>query len=232
MARKVARPSLPEGVQPNPRRVSAKAKKRGKPKHGNIGTSRRMKIYAEVGKSDDATAALMAGNLLETYLARAILTRIRKLSAPDHNRIFDGEAAVLGRFHAKIQMGWALNIYGKPDHDEMMVIKTIRNRFAHRLHVRSFNSAEIKSECAKLIAGHYAEWANSAYPEERTPVRKGGRNRFLQAVAGMVEMLDMKARRSKRPRIAIPIVGLSQPPFQAWLERRGQQHRARTQDHD
>jgi hypothetical protein len=51
------------------------------------------------------------------------MSRLRHLSTADHNRIFDGEAAALNRFHAKIQIGYALNLYDKAEYDELMLIK-------------------------------------------------------------------------------------------------------------
>jgi len=172
--------------------------------------------------ADDPTLAIMGANLVENQLAIAIMSRLRPLSPADYNRLFDGEAAALGRFHAKIQIGYALNLYNKADHDELMSVKTIRNRFAHHLRTKSFNETVIVKECTKLLHHRQYEWFCETLPPrpDDLPPARTNRDKYRHSIAGLTTMLEMQGDEPKRPRGVMSYIGLSHPPFQAWLQKR------------
>lgn len=184
--------------------------------------------------SPDRECAILAANILENSLAVAIARRLRGLSTADHNLIFKGESSVLGRFHAKIQMGYALNIYGKTEYDEMMVIKNVRNTFAHDLHVSSFNDRDVKKECRKFLGAEYMRWtefeidAGGDDPMEQVTTP---RDQFVWAVVNMEVHCGIWAARSKRPRKEAWF-RFSDPSFRTWLERHAPQLLPRIQNRD
>lgn len=233
MAKKKQPPALPEGVPARPRhRDRAKAAK-ARRKHTRIGDRRQQSIYRQLNAADDPTLAIMGGNLVENSLAIAIMSRLRPLSAADLNRIFDGEAAALGRFHAKIQIGYALNIYGRADHDELMAVKFIRNRFAHHLRTRSFNDPAVAKECAQLRSHLHYQFVDEIAPTpDALPPAKTNRDKYRHSIAGLTYTLDALSKKGRRPRGAMSYLLLSDTTFQAWLGKRGQPHPppARTRD--
>ena len=56
----------------------------------------------------------------------------------------------MGTFTTKIHLGFLVGIYGKAAHKDLLIVKDIRNAFAHSLEISSFKSDRIKSWTANL----------------------------------------------------------------------------------
>ena len=61
-----------------------------------------------------------------------------------------GPNSALGSFSAKINLGYLMGLYSRDAYRELDCIRTIRNDFAHELHINSFDIETIKDRCANL----------------------------------------------------------------------------------
>lgn len=231
MAREAPRPAKPDGVKASPR-FKAKGKQSARRRHSYVNEARSIKIFHALHDADDRTLAIVGTNLVEHQLVLALEKRLRKLSATDHNRLFDGENSALGRFHAKIQIGYALNLFNLPEYDELMRIKAIRNKFAHRLSVRSFNVPEIKRESAKLLGAAYCRWLDDLAGQHAFRNARTSRERFLQALVSIHSLLgEACARQAHRHRAAVHrSTHYANEQFRSWLETHAPQHLLRIRD--
>lgn len=72
---------------------------------------------------------------------------MRKLSGKITKRLFSGP---LSSFAAKIDLVYALNLIEHETHDDLRVLLTIRNTFAHTMDFLDFSSPSIAKEFSKF----------------------------------------------------------------------------------
>jgi hypothetical protein len=92
--------------------------------------------------------AIVGAAFVEDHLQRLIQARL-----VDDTTVVDeifGPSSALGSFSAKINIGYLMGLYSKAAHRELDTIRTIRNDFAHELHVNNFDIDTIKDRCANL----------------------------------------------------------------------------------
>jgi hypothetical protein len=94
-------------------------------------------IYAEIQGSSDRATAIVSTAFIEDRLQRAICRRlvddertIKKITAPN---------GALSGFDNKLQLGYLLGVYIKDTRDNIMIVGQIRNKFAHRTTIKSFD---------------------------------------------------------------------------------------------
>jgi hypothetical protein len=115
-------------------------------------------IYRELSDGDDRAKAIVAAAYVENNLAMAILARFRLLNDADQKHLYDSEHSALTTFSAKIDIGWALNLYDVAVREDLHRIRKIRNKFAHDLHVRTFDDdSEVRGYCDGLVGIKYLE---------------------------------------------------------------------------
>jgi hypothetical protein len=103
----------------------------------------------EIETGPDRTVAVVAGSFVEIHLQTAIeawLVRHDKIT-PEMFRI----SGPLGTFGAKINLGFMIGLYTEKPHRELDTIKDIRNAFAHKLEVNSFDNPRMKALAGNLI---------------------------------------------------------------------------------
>ncbi len=110
------------------------------------------------GESDRACGILL-GEWVGWALERAIRSILRAdLSNNAAKRLFEFEGP-LGTLSSKIDLGFALSIYGRQTNHDLGLIRLMRNEFAHcRLHLR-FQMPEVTAVCSHL---QLPEWEHSA----------------------------------------------------------------------
>ena len=105
---------------------------------------------AATAKQDRAAAVSIAG-ILEQLLANAITTHFAgKNKATEHKNLFDGEGAISSDFGARIQLGYALGIYGPLMRSDLTTIRIVRNAFAHTTEHLTFDSPKVANVCGFL----------------------------------------------------------------------------------
>ena len=107
-------------------------------------------IYTEMYQQSDRAAALAGGSFLEDTLRDAIITRFVTLSQTRKNALFKGTDAPLSKFSAKIEIGFALHLYGDLTRIDLDHIRKIRNFFAHSSRRVDFTVKRIVNHCMQL----------------------------------------------------------------------------------
>jgi hypothetical protein len=119
------------------------------------------------GESDRACGILL-GAMVESALEGALASVLRPdLSNDLAQRLFDGDG-IIATFSAKINLGFALSLFGTKAKNDLELIKMMRNAFAHcRLPIK-FETPEVRAICEHLqIPDTPAKVDISVY--ERTP---------------------------------------------------------------
>jgi DNA-binding MltR family transcriptional regulator len=112
-------------------------------------------IIDEIREQPDRGAAILAGSILSEFLARAI---IKAFSTETSNRrrvkLFEGFGP-LSSFSARIEIAYSMAVVDDDaTYNDLIVIKDIRNAFAHSIEPMSFQSDEIKHYVKKLKNTH------------------------------------------------------------------------------
>jgi DNA-binding MltR family transcriptional regulator len=105
----------------------------------------------ELYKSSDRAAAIMAATIVESRLTAALKNRFRP-NIDVQNEMFRSSGP-LGSFSAKIKLGCLLGVCSDQAFSDLEIMKNIRNRFAHYLDIKDFQSQRIADWCKnfKLI---------------------------------------------------------------------------------
>lgn len=100
-------------------------------------------------EKNDRGACILVVTNVENKLLNAIKHRL-KVTDKYYEKIF-GFNGPLGTFDNKIRMGYALEIFGDEMLENLNVIKSIRNAFAHSRLPINFDTPEVVSACELLI---------------------------------------------------------------------------------
>lgn len=84
----------------------------------------------ELEHGSDRAVAILAVSILERSLEEALLTWLRPLDADAHATLF-GERGVLGTLSAKVDMAFALTVFGPETREDLHTLRSIRNHCAH-----------------------------------------------------------------------------------------------------
>jgi hypothetical protein len=190
------KPPKPEGVRPVPRYRKWGKNKNNGPKpalHKPLSAATSFKLWSTADNADPRTAAIVAAGFLEHNLALAILGRLKVISERDQKSGFEGTIGVLHTFNSKIQMGFFLNLYDDDVRSDLDLIRDIRNKFAHRIDIDSFDHDEIKQQCDQLFGPRYLAYTSGA------PERSDRRQRFIDTADHLTERFAYEAKNIQRP---------------------------------
>lgn len=95
-------------------------------------------------QGNDRESVIVIGTAIEAALEAYIKTRFTRLRIADQNSIFDGTGP-LSTFSAKIDVGFALGLFGSKTRHDLKTIKDIRNLFAHSHTNVTFRNKKIAS---------------------------------------------------------------------------------------
>jgi hypothetical protein len=205
--------------------TASKAKRNAKPVfHERLSDDLEQQIIREIDRTSDRSVAVVGGGLVEHALARAILKRFRPMNESEQREIFENENSVLATLHSKIQLGFALNLFSEQVRSDLRTIKRIRNIFAHRLQVSTFNHSDVVAECEKLIC---PQWQIAKRREKPTTVH---RINFERTVIHLARRFYFEGEIEIR---AFP--GTSSDSYDAWQpsspRKHAEQRRSRPQKH-
>ena len=114
-------------------------------------------IFEELAGESDRAAAITACSYLEPRVDRALRSRLVPLTKKLDQTLFAGYGP-LSTLSARIDVGYALGLYGKMTRADLHRIRSIRNSFAHDVDIRSFSHDKIAKACTDLeilrAAGH------------------------------------------------------------------------------
>ena len=97
---------------------------------------------AEMDKQDDRSCVIVAASILEDVLRDALKSRFRHSDKDIEGQFMKGYGP-LASFRAKIDLAFLLGIFDLRCHRNMVRIKDIRNKMAHKIRPLTFLSEEI-----------------------------------------------------------------------------------------
>lgn len=114
----------------------------------------------------DRSIAIIVGSLIENRLKRVILARINRHDEIE-SRLFR-ISGPLGSFSSKIDIARLLGFISDDAYHDLILMKDIRNLFAHNLAIRDFRSQRIKDKSRnfRLVDSHIEEFKPN--PGEKT----------------------------------------------------------------
>ncbi|MCZ4314629.1 MltR family transcriptional regulator [Comamonadaceae bacterium G21597-S1] len=124
-----------------------------------------MSAFLEEFQSEsDRGAALVGAALLDARLERLLLSHMLPGKVADE--LVSGGNAPLGAFSSRIKVCWALGLITTVERDDLNVVRSIRNEFAHREHGISFIDSKISGFCSSLKSRRRPEMveAMGGYP--------------------------------------------------------------------
>jgi len=107
-------------------------------------------VWDEISKGNDRAAAIMGAALLEDALRYALTSRFVAVSPDDYEKLYDGPSAPLASFDSLIRVGHAVGLFGTLTRNDLLIIKKVRNGFAHAMKPISFLTPAIAAEVTKL----------------------------------------------------------------------------------
>jgi hypothetical protein len=102
-----------------------------------------------LSRQTEAGNALVVAGLVEDELEKLLLAAGRQLSNKTAKGLFGGMGP-LSSFSAKIEIAYLFELIDKPVRDDLRVIKSIRNAFAHTTRFLHFDSPRIAKETCKM----------------------------------------------------------------------------------
>jgi hypothetical protein len=148
---------------------------------------------SEMESLPDRAAGIVGATILESRLGDRLKRDTADFTINGkftlHQRMFN-HSGPLGSFSAQIHLGFMLRIYDEQAWRDLDIIRGIRNDFAHRAGVGSFDTGSVRDRCSNLKAC-----------ETQFSERKEGENWVISTAEssdGSVEMLmqitDLNAR--------------------------------------
>ena len=139
-------------------------------------------IDADIASDSAAVISMVA--LFEDILGDAIRNHLVALSKTQDADLF-GDRGPLATFSSKIDVGYALGLYGKETKAKLHLIRKIRNIFAHRHGAQTFDHKDVRRLCNNL----------PPTADESTPLR----SRFNAALVTITLRTDRHLRAAQRP---------------------------------
>ncbi|TWR31427.1 DUF4145 domain-containing protein [Mucilaginibacter pallidiroseus] len=101
----------------------------------------------KLNEESDRGAVLIAATMIEDLLEKVLHSFLIKGKTAD--RLLTGFNAPLGTFSAKIAACAAMGLITDNEHEDIEIIRKVRNDFAHTIHM-SFKTQKIVDHCSKL----------------------------------------------------------------------------------
>jgi DNA-binding MltR family transcriptional regulator len=125
-------------------------------------------ILETLDHDSDRAVAVIVGAMIENRLERGLKARMRIIDKDALNKVFQFSGP-LGSFSAKIDVAYLNGLLSKDAYEDLARFKDIRNKFAHKLDIRTFDSDSVRDSAKnfKLIEEYVAE----AQPDTEGKVR-------------------------------------------------------------
>jgi DNA-binding MltR family transcriptional regulator len=170
-------------------------------------------LFDELGQEKDRGAALLAAALLDNNLAALIEAFLiddvgaKRGAQSEVEKLLYEPNAPLASLSSRTRAAYCLGLISEEAFRDVELMRDIRNRFAHRLHGLSFETAAIKAMCERLS---YVQRMNAL----NAGMASTAREKFILAAALYWSQLSgLKAlakHRRKTPRTLIgffPVMG-------------------------
>ena len=113
-----------------------------------------LEVLVEIRNYSDRAIAVIGGQIVDNRLTSSLKANMRDSPQP-FKRLFNPSGA-LGAFTTKIRLAYLLRIIDEQLYKDLLLIKDIRNEFAHEISTHAFKEEKI----ATWIKSHsaYAKW--------------------------------------------------------------------------
>lgn len=117
-----------------------------------------VQILETLDHDSDRAVAVIVGAMIENRLERGLKVRMPTTDKDALNKVFQFSGP-LGSFSAKIDVAYLNGLLTKDAYEDMVRFKDIRNKFAHKLDIRTFDSDSVRDSAKnfKLIEEYVAE---------------------------------------------------------------------------
>jgi hypothetical protein len=114
-----------------------------------VGPLTEFELIQLLGRQTHAGNALVVAGLVEDELEKLLLTAGRELPNKQAKEIFGGMGP-LHSFSGKIEIAYMFELIDLAVRDDLHVIKSIRNKFAHTTRFVYFDSEHVDQDCRRL----------------------------------------------------------------------------------
>ena len=112
------------------------------------------RVFEELDAESDRAAAIIGGSLVEMHLTAALETHLRPDGEIFHELFRPG--GPIGDFADKIRLGFMIGLFDRPAYRDLVIIKELRNDFAHKLTYRDFTDQSVRDRVGNLsLVEHY-----------------------------------------------------------------------------
>lgn len=156
-------------------------------------------FYDELQKETPRAAVIIAAAFMDDLLRR-LLENIMVDDPKVINDLLGSEKNAdrpLSSFSARIKAAYCLGLLSKQEYGDLNLIRSIRNRFAHRMHGFTFDDPDIVKWCSSLRISSSITSALPHFPNDH-------RSMFLLGVTMLVSMLSVKSIEFEGKRRANP----------------------------
>jgi DNA-binding MltR family transcriptional regulator len=136
-------------------------------------------ILQMMHRQADAGDALVLSGLIDDELQKLLLAAGRSISNKTAKIIFD-DRGPLSTFSAKIEVAYMFELIDEPVRNDLRIIKSIRNAFAHTTRWVDFHSPRIATQVWKL-----SNWTQDREPKDCFV------DRVRECVNAITEKLDV-----------------------------------------
>jgi DNA-binding MltR family transcriptional regulator len=128
----------------------------------------------------DRGAALLAASFVENHLGSMLKSKMKNRDKAQD--LFEG-AGGLATFSQRISIAYAFGFIGKPERDDLELLRRIRNHFAHHPLDASFKTSEIQQRVERL--------SNFQHDASNWPPEVQHRTAYLMACALLSAFFDL-----------------------------------------
>jgi hypothetical protein len=121
-----------------------------------------MRASEEIRTASDRASIIVGCALLDEALQRAICLRL--LPEPGAIKaIFKADGGALSTFDAKVQAAFLVGIFRKDTRDDLKALGSLRNKFAHRPYLDSFDHQSLGAQIHGLSLANRVHVAGDIY---------------------------------------------------------------------
>jgi DNA-binding MltR family transcriptional regulator len=109
--------------------------------------------FEQIEFDSDRSAGIVAGSVVDQRLVESIKTMMITTEEEKIKEISDQlfrPSGPLGSFSNKIQLAFAFGIISTEAYEDLLIVKNIRNDFAHHLNLDTFDAHSIRDRCRNL----------------------------------------------------------------------------------
>jgi DNA-binding MltR family transcriptional regulator len=143
----------------------------------------------EFYRETDRSAAILIAGMIDYWLRHLLQARFVE-DAEVVDNLLENERP-LGTLGSRIAVAYCLGLITESERKDLIVIKNIRNKFAHQLHGITFSSKVIGDECDKLKGVPLSLHAD--IPEEMFP-KSSNREKFYSVGFVLAQTLEKMSR--------------------------------------